>query len=169
MGHRTKYSKRDRKSINFREKFCWFHWSQYFNKQEQMWCFTEKYPPQYFMETENTTAILWLQGAAASTLSCQNICPPGLLGPCRSSPVPLTAQLPAAVWILAPCQQQDNCIISRYINLKVLKNYKGKCDEFDYIRTNKIKRNTISWEESIAFKLFFLIKRKNCSVEKAAK
>lgn len=26
------------------------------------------------------------------------------------------------------------------------------------IRTNKIKRNTISWEELVAFKLFFIIK-----------
>lgn len=40
----------------------------------------------------------------------------------------------------------------------MLKNYKGKCDDFDYIRTNKIKRNTISWEELVAFKLFFIIK-----------
>ena len=42
----------------------------------------------------------------------------------------------------------------------MLKNYKGKCDEFDYIRTNKIKGNTTSWDDSIAFRLFFNIKGK---------
>lgn len=40
----------------------------------------------------------------------------------------------------------------------MLKNYKVNSDEFYYIRTNKIKRNTVNLEELIPFKLFFIIK-----------